>query len=103
MGAVDADHQAGVQDHQTVGGHWIPGGRPQDGLQRNGHAGADQPRVSSHEHEHLSINNLGGAVFVTSSHHHHQPPYDFHHIVTIHKRGEKKYNNSDCEKVVGKR
>lgn len=49
MGAVDAGHQAGVQDHQTVGGHWIPGRRPQDGLQRNGHAGADQPRVSSHE------------------------------------------------------
>lgn len=46
VGAVDADHQAGVQDHQTVGGHWIPGRRPQDGLQRNGHAGAGQSCVS---------------------------------------------------------
>lgn len=55
MGAVDAERQAGVQDQQTVGGHWIPGRRPQDGLQRNGHAGTGQPCVSPHEHEHLRL------------------------------------------------
>lgn len=50
VGAFDAGHQAGIQDHQTVGGHWVPGRRPQDGLQRNGLTGADQPRVSSNGH-----------------------------------------------------